>query len=255
MTQARRARGSARRRRGAWLLIAIPLLMLLAGTLIFLGMRRQADVAQDPMPGASTTAVTTSPNATVSTPGGQPTPTGRPTRTGQSNDPAAARALRACRAKVAAGDRVLAVAKTGMQNWSDHIQAQTDANAGKITSKEMQDIFDRTMKAGDEDERRYNGALKRYQDQDGRCRKVPGASAEVTERLARCAQRGRAQEPVLAAAKDGMDDWIRHLDDMRRSSQGMLHDAQRKWLRTWRAAPKNINAYQDAAEEFSAPKC
>ena len=50
---------------------------------------------------------------------------------------------------------MLATAKTGMRNWSDHIQAQTDANSGEITVGEMEDIFDRTMKAGDEDEKRY----------------------------------------------------------------------------------------------------
>ena len=150
---------------------------------------------------------------------------------------------------------MLAAAKTGMQHWSEHIQAQTDANAGEITVGEMEDIFDRTMKAGDEDEKRYGSAAKSYEDQDGSCREVSGASAEITQQLARCAKRGQAQEPVLAAAHDGMDDWITHLGDMRRSEQGKIHNPLQKWLATWRAAPKNIDAYDEAADKFSAPDC
>jgi hypothetical protein len=142
-----------------------------------------------------------------------------------------------------------------MRNWSDHVQAQTDGNAGKITAEEMEDIFDRTMKAGDEDEKRYSAAEKRFEDQDGSCKEVAGAAADVTKQLARCAERERAQEQVLRAAKDGMADWIRHLGDMRRSEQGKIHNPQQKWLETWRAAPKNINAYDDAIEKFSAPRC
>ena len=142
-----------------------------------------------------------------------------------------------------------------MRNWSDHVQAQTDANAGKITAREMEDIFERTMKAGDEDEKRYRAAQRSFKDQKGSCKEVSSASADVRKRLARCAERQRAQEPVLGAANDGMADWIRHLDEMRRSAQGKVHNAQQKWLQTWRAAPKNINAYRDAAKKHSAPRC
>jgi hypothetical protein len=237
MTQARRAKRAAPRRRRAWLLIAIPLVMLVAGTLIFLAISRRDELARLPIPGASTNSASTASSS------------------GQPDESPGAAALRTCRAKVEAADEVMATARTGMKNWSDHIQAQTDMNAGKITMEEMDDIFDRTRKAGEDDEKQYRAALKGYEDQDGSCSEVSGASAEVTERLARCAERGRAQEPVLAAANDGMDDWTRHLGEMRRSDQGMIHNPQAKWLATWRAAPKHINAYREAADKFSAPDC
>ena len=150
---------------------------------------------------------------------------------------------------------MLDAAKTGMDHWSEHVQAQTDANSGKITVGEMEDIFHRTMKAGDEDEKRYDSAAKSYEKEDGSCRKVAGASAKITRQLAGCAERGKAQEPVLAAAEDGMGDWVKHLGDMRRSDQGKIHNPQQKWLATWRAAPKNIDAYDKAADKFSAPDC
>jgi hypothetical protein len=259
MTQARRAKGFAGRGRRAWLLIVIPLLMLLAGLLLFRGISRQAEQGGLSIPGASTTSATVSPavatpTATTPTPSPRPTPSSSK-RSAQPNDAAASRALRACRAKVKAADEVLATAKTGMGHWSDHVQAQTDANSGKIKVGEMEDIFDRTMKAGDEDEKRYRSAVKSYEDGKGSCREVSGASAKIRQQLARCAQRGKAQDPVLAAADDGMEDWIKHLADMRRSEQGKIHNPQQKWLATWRAAPKNIDAYDEAADKFSAPDC
>ena len=142
-----------------------------------------------------------------------------------------------------------------MRNWSDHVQAQTDANSGEITEGEMEDIFDRTMKAGDEDEERYRSAVESSAGEKGSCREVSGASAQTRRQLARCAEREKAQDPVLAAADDGMKDWIKHLGDMRRSEQGKIHNPQQKWLATWRAAPKNIDAYDKAVEKFSAPRC
>src|SRR5215210_6168595 len=175
MARARRARRAAPRRRGAWLLIAIPLVMLVAGMLIFLGIGRRDELARLPILGASTTSASPA------------------SRSGQPDESPGAAALRACRAKVEAADKVVTTARTGMKDWSDHIQAQTDANAGKVTMEEMDDIFDRTRKAGEEDEKQYRAALKGYEDQDGSCREVSGASAEVTERLARCAERGQAQ--------------------------------------------------------------
>ena len=142
-----------------------------------------------------------------------------------------------------------------MRHWSQHVQAQTDAFAGRITIKKMDDIFDRTMKAGDEDEQRYDAAVKALRHRDGSCRKVAGASARVSKQLSRCADRGRAQRPVLVAAGDGMADWTKHLADMRRSKHGKVHNPQKKWLKTWRAAPPHINAYEKAADRFSAPRC
>ena len=70
-----------------------------------------------------------------------------------------------------------------MRNWSDHVQAQTDANSGDITLGEMENIFNRTMKAGDEDEKRYDSAVKSYEAEDGSCRKVAGASTKITKQL------------------------------------------------------------------------
>jgi hypothetical protein len=167
----------------------------------------------------------------------------------------AAAAVKGCRAKVQAADEVMAAGKDGMRHWAEHVQAQTDAFAGEITVGKMENIFERTMAAGDEDEKRYTAAVKAYHHRDGSCRAVAGASARIGRQLIRCADRGRAQRPVLAAADDGMADWTKHLAEMRRSQHGKVHNPQKKWLKTWRAAPPHINAYKKAADRFSAPRC
>jgi hypothetical protein len=228
--------------------------MLLTGTVIILQLSRTAESGGLRMPDLSS-----SPQPTQSggaTPGGSggtiPGGSGAATPGGQSS---AAAVLRDCRAKVEAGDKVLTVAKQGMRSWSEHIQAQTDANAGKITLHELDDIFERTRKSGEKDARRYTAAVHAYQGEKGSCNPQSEASANVRQRIARCAQRKAAQQPVLNAAEKGMSDWTRHLGEMRRSKQGKIHNPQKKWLQTWRAAPKNINAYHKAATKYAAPDC
>jgi hypothetical protein len=180
---------------------------------------------------------------------------GQGTKATKAKAAQAATALERCRAKVRAADEVMAAGKVGMRNWADHVQAQTDAFAGEISIGKMEDIFRRTQRAGDEDEKRYTGAVEAYHRRGGSCRAAAGASAQVRRQLARCANRERAQGPVLAATADGMADWTTHLAVMRRSEDGKVHNPQQKWLRTWRAAPSHINAHRKAASRFSAPTC
>ncbi len=259
MTEAKRAL-PPRRRRGVWILIAVPLLLLVAAVLILFGLQRQAEMGTLPIPLESTQPPSSAaPESTPSTPSkdSKAKDKAKDTKAKETRAKAAqaATALKRCRAKVRAADAVMAAGKVGMGNWADHVQAQTDAFAGEISIGKMEDIFRRTQKAGDDDEKRYSRAVKAYHDRDGSCRAVAGASGQVGRQLARCANRERAQRPVLVAVEDGMADWTKHLAVMRRSEARKVHNAQQKWLKTWRAAPTNINAYKKAAGRFSAPKC
>ena len=250
MTEPKRAL-PPRPRRGVWILITVPLVLLVAATLILFGLKRQAGVGTLPIPlepSQSTTPVAH--DSTPTTPSTDPT-----AKAAKAKAARAATALKGCRAKVQAADEVMAAGKDGMRHWAEHVQAQTDAFAGEITVGKMEDIFARTMKDGDGDEKHYIAAIKSYHHRDGSCRPVAGAPAKVTKQLARCADRGRAQRPVLAAAEDGMADWTKHLAEMRRSKHGKVHNPQQKWLKTWRAAAPHINAYDKAADRFSAPTC
>jgi len=255
MTEAKRAL-PPRRRRGVWILIAVPLVLLLAATFILLGLKRQAQVGTLPIPLESTQSPSAvAPESTPSSPSKDSTVQATKAKARAKAKAKAVTALKQCRAKVRAADQVMAAGEDGMRHWADHVQAQTDAFAGEISIGKMEDIFRRTQMAGDQDEKRYSRAVKAYHDRGGSCRAVAGASAQVGRQLARCADRAAAQRPVLAAAEDGMADWTKHLAVMRRSEDGKVHNPQKKWLETWRAAPPHINAYKKAAGRFSAPKC
>jgi hypothetical protein len=167
----------------------------------------------------------------------------------------AERALAACQAGVRARDDVIEAASTGVGHWSEHVQAQADVYAGKISTEAMDDIFKRTRLAGPDDVRRYEEAVSTSQDSSTDCEPISGAPTEISDQLESCQQRSEAQQPVLKAGADGMDDWKSHLADMRRSRMHHVDDAQGVWLRAWRAAPGHIKAYQQASEEFDAPKC
>lgn len=167
----------------------------------------------------------------------------------------AKRALAACQAGVRARDDVIEAASTGVGHWSEHVQAQTDVYAGKLSTESMDAIFKRTRLAGPDDVRRYQEAVSAAEDRSAGCDPVASAPAAVSDQLQSCLQRSKAQEPLLKAGADGMDDWESHLADMRRSRMHHVDDAQGVWLRAWRAAPGHIKAYQQANEEFDAPAC
>lgn len=178
----------------------------------------------------------------------------RPTAGGPTDDDAQ-RALAGCRARVKAGEEVLQTAKTGVQHWARHVQAQTDADARKISTTEMEGEFTQTRLAGPADQKRYADALAVYDRQDGSCAAVADASTTTKTSLARCAARSKAQQPVLAAADAAMADWKSHLAAMQRSREGHVDNAQAIWIRAWRAAPKNLDAYAEATADFNPPRC
>jgi hypothetical protein len=250
MTEARRAL-PAGPRRGVAVIIAIALAILLVGALILLGVRQQLDSGSSPNQGTGTSA----PSAGASTDSAPPA-SGQTTSSTEASSAAEADArLESCRAKVRAADKALHAARDGMGHWSEHVQAQTDANAGKISVRTRRAIWARTRLLGPSDVKRYESSLDAYQALDGTCGDASDASDEVGQQLSRCADRDDAQQPVLDAAADGMGDWKKHLSDMELSKHGQISEPQEQWLRTWRAAPPHIKAYERAVSRFSAPTC
>ena len=70
---------------------------------------------------------------------------------------------------------MLAAAEIGVRHWAIHVQAQTDANARKISTAKMSARFKATRLDGPADQRRYRDAIDAYEGQDGSCAKVKGA--------------------------------------------------------------------------------
>jgi hypothetical protein len=259
MAEPRRALVPARRRGRTLLLIAIPLAaLLIIGGVVLAQLQRTDGPAVTSVPGTSseTAAHGHSPSASVAaepSKAAAPSRTPSPTATEKGTDAAAV--LAACQARVDAGDKLMAAAAVGMRHWSDHVQAQTDANAGRISARRMDRIFTRTRRLGPDDERKYRDAVAAHEGQSAGCEPSDGAPPDVADRLERCVQREQAQQPVLQTAGAGMTDWIRHQDQMRASRAGHAAHPQRTWLRTWRAAPPKIEAYEQAVADFEAPDC
>ncbi len=204
--------------------------------------------------GGPTAVASGSPSASASLRSTQ-TPSPSPGTDAQAGDDAATQ-LKSCRQRVDRADTVLAAAKTGATHWAEHVQAQTDANDGRITVAEMNAIFARTRLAGPDDQDHYRKALSAYEDDDGSCSSVDGASTKEAAALSSCRDRRDAQRPVLKAAAPAMADWKSHLAAMTRSRMHHMDDAEQIWVDAWRAAPPHIKAYEKAADAFGgAPDC
>lgn len=208
-----------------------------------------------PQSSVSVTAPQTSAPPTSATPSETPTETPSKSPTPNLDAVKAEQALEDCRAKVAAGDEVIKEAKTGVGHWAKHVEAQRLADQGEYTVEQMKAQFKATRLKGPGDQKRYREALENYRTEDGSCDKVSKASADIAASLAKCNRRSEAQQPVMEAAADGMKDWASHLADMQRSKTEHLDNAQEIWLRAYRAAPPNINAFEEAVDDYDPPKC
>jgi hypothetical protein len=200
---------------------------------------------------STTTEESQAPSTAVSSP--SPSATSSPTASAASQE-----ALAACQTRVRAADDVLKQGKIGVLHWAEHIQAQKDNLEGKATVDEMKARFKKTRLKGPEDLKRYNRALSSYKDLEGSCGKVEDADDEVAAALAKCGKRSKAQVSLMKATAAGMKDWKSHQTFMQRNAlhqAGTPSDAQATWLKQYKAAPKNINAFKKADKNFDPPKC
>lgn len=199
--------------------------------------------------GPSSTGSRPSPSGVKSSSAPDPSPSPEPAGS------AAESALSSCRDRVRAADQVVEAATVGVRHWAEHVQAQTDANAGKISLAKMEAIFKRTRLDGPDDVNAYHSAQDKAGSRSGSCHAPDGASATVRDGMRTCSARSKAQQPVLQAADKAMDDWTSHLAAMRRSRMGHVHDAQGVWIRAWRAAPPHLSAFTEAQRRFDAASC
>jgi hypothetical protein len=204
-----------------------------------------------PTPSVSATQSTAEPTtATLSQ-----TPTATPTPKPEPNAVKAQQALDACRAKVEAGNAVIKEAKTGVEHWAGHVEAQVLADRGVIGVTEMKERFKKTRLKGPADQKRYHDALKDYENEDATCGKVAKAPGGINAALEKCATRSEDQQPVLETGAAGMRDWASHLAAMQRERIVHSENAQEIWVKAYRAAPRNINAFNDAVAAYDPPKC
>ena len=157
-----------------------------------------------------------------------------------------------CKATVQSRDTVISRAASGIDHWSQHVQAQTEANAGKISVDMMKRSFMRTRLLGPADIARYRDALDAAAEKSDGCSTPKAAPADIAATLETCETRLTAQKPVLVAGARGMGDWSSHLAAMRRNKESHVHNAQQVWVSAWRAAPTHIRAFDRAEGRFAA---
>jgi hypothetical protein len=208
-----------------------------------------------PQPENSATTIEQLPSTAESS----PSPSASTAPSDDSATAAAAKALETCQAKVQAADEVLKQGETGVEHWAIHVGAQRDYAAGKISVDEMKARFKKTRLKGPDDVKRYDDALSAYKELEGSCEAVEGADTQVAAALASCKKRSKAQPAVMRATAAGMKDWKAHITFMQRNAlhkEGSPSEAQATWLKQYNAAPKNINAFKKATNNFEdAPSC
>lgn len=187
---------------------------------------------------------------------GSPTSSDEPKATASAN--LASAAMVACVAEVEAAEAVVAAARKGIGHWTEHIQAQSDLYSGKNSKKKTAAIFKRTRLAGPADQEAYDDARasfgKVHDRDEGSCADLSTGAADAVE----CSTRMDALQAAMQAAKGGMSDWRSHLKAMADHAAkkfGGTH-AQMLWERAYKAAPKNIHAFERADKTLEkTPPC
>jgi len=174
----------------------------------------------------------------------------------QTSTPAADAALDRCIEESKSAAAVLAAADAGIQDWRDHVQAQTDGNSGKINVSQMNSIFQRTRLAGPADLAKYDSAVTEFQQLGGACDPMSSATGKVAKSLDACLDLRKIQDTAMASADDAMTDWRDHQTKEGGTDAGHYGESTRDWLHDWRNADKNLDAYdQDKKAVARAPAC
>lgn len=164
-------------------------------------------------------------------------------------------AVQACVRKQAAATAVVAAARRAESDWRQHLQGQTDLEAGELTLAEVKDrLWGPTRKAGPTDVADYTQATDRYAALPS-CRAPSGSAAGA---VTACLNRQAALDGVLTAAAPVVDDWRGHLDAMARHAAGDVSggQAQDDWIQRWRAAgPQLVRLAAAESTLAGAPDC
>jgi hypothetical protein len=243
------ARHAQTRSRRGWLIgaaVAAVLAVVLVAALVW---RPGSDDADSDTAAPAASSASPTPSASSESPSSTPS-------SGETGQVRQSKPLRACAASITEEERAVDAASQGVTNWRDHVQARTDMLDGRIPVAKMDAVWARTRAAGPADQERFKKALP-ASDQTA-CGGLEDASGSDQKVADRCVQRSRAATRALESAEAAMQDWEDHLANMAMFADKEMSAtmAQEKWVQSWRNAPKNISAYNEARAALAeAPAC
>jgi hypothetical protein len=162
--------------------------------------------------------------------------------------------LRACQAQITAGEAAAEAAHQSFADWSAHVQAQVDLDAGRIAEDTAWEIWLDTKARGTSDLASFKHAVATYQQLKGSCAALL-AKAAGTGGAPNCVSRGALLEAVVTAGETMNADWDRHVQMMEAMGTASMGYNQ-MWRSMVASAPRNLEPFKVAYDGLAgAPAC
>ncbi|MGH3099153.1 MAG: hypothetical protein ACRDMV_24480 [Streptosporangiales bacterium] len=163
-----------------------------------------------------------------------------------------------CRDQVRAGDKAVKAARQSYQDWYQHVHAELDLDAGKITFDQAQAIWERTHKLGSKDMSRFDSTKILYENRGKACSKVVPEQvlAPFTDDAHDCKTRQAAIADTIAAGSKVAADWSKHTLQHRTKQTADPSAYHEAWMKAVHAAPAHLKAFRTQYAAYKkAPSC
>lgn len=167
-------------------------------------------------------------------------------------------ALAGCVRAVELGERVVRAAGTVHGNWSGHVRAQLDYDAGTATLEQTRERWAATKATADADLLAFTTAVVEYRPGAAACAAL--RAADLPERwqqpAVQCQVRDAGLVTAVAAGEAVVGDWAAHVAMMKDRSHTEPTQYGRMWDEMVAAAPPNIAAFGTARDALvDVPGC
>jgi hypothetical protein len=167
-------------------------------------------------------------------------------------------ALADCVRAVELGERVVRAAGTVHGNWSGHVQAQLDYDAGTATVEQTRERWAATKATADADLAAFTAAVDEYRPGAAACAALRAADLpEAWQQPAvQCQVRDAGLVTAVAAGEAVVGDWAAHVAMMKDRSHTEPSQYGRMWEEMVAAAPPHIAAFGAARDALAGvPGC
>jgi hypothetical protein len=167
-------------------------------------------------------------------------------------------ALADCVRAVERGERVVLAAGTVHGNWSGHVRAQLDYDAGTATLEQTRERWAATKATADADLLAFTTAVVEYRPGAAACAAL--RAADLPERwqqpAVQCQVRDAGLATAVGAGEAVVGDWAAHVAMMKDKSHTEPTQYGRMWDEMVAAAPPNIAAFGTARDALTGvPGC